>query len=378
MERRKFLTSAGAAAGAGLLMTACGKKEEAAPAPQAAAPAAPAVATGQTIRWRLASSFPKALDTIYGAAETFAAKVKEMTGGKFEISVHPGGELVPPLGVVDAVQQGTVECAHTAPYYFFGKDETFALDCTIPFGLNSRQTTAWMYQGNGLKLLREFYAQYNIVNFPMGNSGAQMGGWYRKEIKSLADMKGLKMRIGGFGGRILEGIGGVPQNIPAGEIYQALEKGTIDATEWIGPYDDQKLGFFKVAQFYAYPAWWEGGTQLSLYVSDKAYNALSPEYKEILACAAAYAHTEMQAKYDARNPLALKELVAGGTKLFRLPKDVMDAAFKFSQEHYAELSAKNPNWQKVYADYEVFRRDQNQWFRFAEAGFDSYMQSQKL
>ena len=378
MERRKFLTSAGAAAGAGLLMTACGKKEEAAPAPQAAAPAAPAVATGQTIRWRLASSFPKALDTIYGAAETFAAKVKEMTGGKFEISVHPGGELVPPLGVVDAVQQGTVECAHTAPYYFFGKDETFALDCTIPFGLNSRQTTAWMYQGNGLKLLREFYAQYNIVNFPMGNSGAQMGGWYRKEIKSLADMKGLKMRIGGFGGRILEGIGGVPQNIPAGEIYQALEKGTIDATEWVGPYDDQKLGFFKVAQFYAYPAWWEGGTQLSLYVSDKAYNALSPEYKEILACAAAYAHTEMQAKYDARNPLALKELVAGGTKLFRLPKDVMDAAFKFSQEHYAELSAKNPNWQKVFADYEAFRRDQNQWFRFAEAGFDSYMQSQKL
>lgn len=378
MERRKFLTSAGAAAGAGLLMTACGKKEEAAPAPQAAAPAAPAVATGQTIRWRLASSFPKALDTIYGAAETFAAKVKEMTGGKFEISVHPGGELVPPFGVVDAVQQGTVECAHTAPYYFFGKDETFALDCTIPFGLNSRQTTAWMYQGNGLKLLREFYAQYNIVNFPMGNTGAQMGGWYHKEIKSLADMKGLKMRIGGFGGRILEGIGSVPQNIPAGEIYQALEKGTIDATEWIGPYDDQKLGFFKVAQFYAYPAWWEGGPQISLYVSDKAYNALSPEYKEILACAAAYAHTEMQAKYDARNPLALKELVAGGTKLFRLPKDVMDAAFKFSQEHYAELSAKNPNWQKVYADYEVFRRDQNQWFRFAEAGFDSYMQSQKL
>lgn len=376
MERRKFLTSAGAAAGAGLLMTACGKKEEA--APQAAAPAAPAVATGQTIRWRLASSFPKALDTIYGAAETFATKVKEMTGGKFEISVHPGGELVPAFGVVDAVQQGTVECAHTAPYYFFGKDETFALDCTIPFGLNSRQTTAWMYQGNGLKLLREFYAQYNILNFPMGNTGAQMGGWYRKEVKSLADMKGLKMRIGGFGGRILEGIGGVPQNIPGGEIYQALEKGTIDATEWVGPYDDQKLGFFKVAQFYAYPAWWEGGPQLSLYVSDKAYNALSAEYKEILTCAAAYAHTDMQAKYDARNPQALKELVAGGTKLFRLPKDVMDAAFKYSQEHYAELSAKNPNWQKVYADYEVFRRDQNQWFRFAEAGFDSYMQSQKL
>ena len=377
MERRKFLTGAGAAAGAGLLLTACGKKEEAAPQP--AAPAAPAVVTGgQTIRWRLASSFPKALDTIYGAAEAFSAKVKELSGGKFEISIHPGGELVPPFGVLDAVQQGTVECAHTAPYYFFGKDESFALDCTIPFGLNSRQTTAWMFQGNGLTLTRELYAQYNIINFPMGNTGAQMGGWYRKEVKSLADMKGLKMRIGGFGGRILEGIGGVPQNIPGGEIYQALEKGTIDATEWIGPYDDQKLGFNKVAQFYAYPAWWEGGPQLSLYVSDKAYNALSAEYKAIIQCASAFAHIDMQAKYDARNPQALKELVAGGTKLFRLPKDVMDAAFKFSQAHYAELSEKNPNWRKIYADYEVFRRDQNQWFRFAEAGFDSYMQSQKL
>ncbi|HOI50935.1 MAG TPA: ABC transporter substrate-binding protein, partial [Azonexus sp.] len=204
-----------------MLLSACGKKEEA--APQTAAPAAPAIVTGgETIRWRLASSFPKALDTIYGAADTFSAKVKELSGGKFEISVHPGGELVPPFGVLDAVQQGTVECAHTAPYYFFGKDESFAMDCTIPFGLNSRQTTAWMFQGNGLKLLRELYAQYNIVNFPMGNTGAQMGGWYRKEIKSLADINGLKMRIGGFGGRILAGIGGVPQNIPAGEIYQSL------------------------------------------------------------------------------------------------------------------------------------------------------------
>lgn len=379
MERRKFLTTAslGAAAGASVLLSACGKKEEA--APQAAAPAAPAVVTGgQTIRWRLASSFPKSLDTIYGAADTFSAKVKELSGGKFEISVHPGGELVPPFGVLDAVQQGTVECAHTAPYYFFGKDESFAMDCTIPFGLNSRQTTAWMFQGNGLKLLRELYAQYNIVNFPMGNTGAQMGGWYRKEIKSLADMRGLKMRIGGFGGRILEGIGAIPQNIPAGEIYQSLEKGTIDATEWIGPYDDQKLGLNKVAGYYAYPAWWEGGPQLSLYVSDKAYNSLSAEYKAIIECASAFAHVDMQAMYDARNPTALKELVAGGTKLFRLPKDVMDAAFKFSQEHYAQLMDKNPNWKKIYADYEVFRRDQHQWFRFAEAGFDSYMQSQRL
>ncbi len=344
-----------------------------------AAGSAPAIVHAQAqLRWRLASSFPKALDTIYGAAETFARRVKELSGGKFEISVHAGGELMPAFGVVDGVQNATVEMAHTAPYYFFGKDETFALGCAIPFGLNSRQMTAWMYEGNGLKLMREFYAKYNIVSFPMGNTGAQMGGWYRKEVKSLADLKGMKMRIGGFAGKVLERLGGVPQNIPGGEIYQALEKGTIDATEWVGPYDDQKLGFNKVAPNYYYPGWWEGGPQLDLYVNQKAYEGLSAEYKAIVDCAAAYAHTEMQAKYDARNPAALRQLVAAGTKLQRFPKAVMDAAFKESMALYSELSAKNPNWKKVYEDYARFRTEQNLWFRFAEAGFDNFMQAQKL
>ncbi|MCO5099045.1 MAG: TRAP transporter substrate-binding protein [Rhodocyclaceae bacterium] len=360
MERRDFIKHAGIA---GIL----------------AAGVAPAAhAQGATIRWRLASSFPKALDTIFGAADVFAKKVKDMSGGKFEISVHAGGELMPAFGVVDGVQQGTVECAHTAPYYFFGKDETFAMDCAIPFGLNSRQMTAWMYEGNGMKLFREFYKAYNIVNFPMGNTGAQMGGWYRKPIKSLKDIKGLKMRIGGFGGKVLSAIGGVPQNIPGGEIYQALEKGTIDATEWVGPYDDQKLGFYKVAKNYVYPAWWEGGPQLSLYVNSKAYEGLSGEYKAIVEAAATEAHVVMQAKYDAKNPTALKELVAAGVKLQRMPKDVMEAAFKASQSIYSELSEKNPAWKKIYADFAAFRKDQHLWFRFAEAGFDSFMQAQKL
>ncbi len=344
-----------------------------------AAAAAPAIVHAQTqIRWRLASSFPKSLDTIYGAAEVFSKKLSEMTGGKFQISVHPGGELMPPFGVLDGVSNDTVECVHTAPYYFFGKDPTYALDCTIPFGLNSRQTTAWMIEGNGLKLLREFYAKSNIVNFPMGNTGAQMGGWYRKEVKSLADMQGLKMRIGGFGGEVLKRIGGVPQNIPGGEIYQSLEKGTIDAAEWVGPYDDLKLGFNKVAPFYSYPGWWEGGPQLSLYVNAKAYAGLSAEYKAMLQAAASHAHVDMQARYDARNPAALKQLAAAGTKILRCPKDVMAAAFKESQALYAELSASNPAWKKIYEDYAVFRRDANLWFRFAEASFDDFMQAQKL
>ncbi len=361
MERRKFLIAGGGMSGI------------------LAAGMAPAVVHAQqAIRWRLASSFPKALDTIFGAADVFSKKVKEMSGGKFEISVHAGGELMPPFGVVDGIQQGTVECAHTAPYYFFGKDDTFAMDCAIPFGLNSRQMTAWMYEGNGLKLFREFYAAFNIVNFPMGNTGAQMGGWYRKDIKSIEDIKGLKMRIGGFGGKVLSAIGGVPQNIPGGEIYQALEKGTIDATEWVGPYDDQKLGFYKVAKNYVYPAWWEGGPQLTLYVNNKAFDSLTPEYKAIIESAAAYAHTDMQAKYDARNPRALKELVGQGVKLQRMPKDVMEAAFKAAMALYDDLSTKNPAWKKIYADYSDFRRDTNQWFRFAEAGYDDFMQSQKL
>jgi TRAP-type mannitol/chloroaromatic compound transport system substrate-binding protein len=360
MERRSFVRQVGLA---GVL----------------AAGAAPAIVHAQAnIRWRLASSFPKSLDTIFGAADTFAKKVSDMTGGKFQISTHAGGELMPAFGVVDGVQNGTVECAHTAPYYFFGKDETFALGCAIPFGLNSRQMTAWMYEGNGLKLMREFYAKYSMTSFPMGNTGAQMGGWFRKEIKSLADMKGLKFRVGGFAGKVCERLGVVPQNIPGGEIYQSLEKGTIDAAEWVGPYDDQKLGFNKVAPNYHYPGWWEGGPQLDLYVNQKAFDALTPEYKAIVESAAAYAHTDMQAKYDARNPGALRQLVAGGTKLVRFPKDVMDAAFKEAIALYADISAKNPNWKKVYDDYAKFRADQNLWFRFTESGFDDFMQQQKL
>jgi TRAP-type mannitol/chloroaromatic compound transport system substrate-binding protein len=343
-----------------------------------AAGMAPVVHAQAALRWRLASSFPKSLDTLYGAAEVFSQKVRALSGGRFEVSVHAAGELMPAFGVVDGVQNGTVEAAHTAPYYFFGKDETFAIGGAIPFGLNSRQMTAWTFEGNGMKLMREFYAKYNIVHFPCGNTGAQMGGWMRKEISSLRDLKGLKFRIGGFAGRVLERLGGVPQNIPGGEIYQALEKGTIDAAEWVGPYDDQKLGFNKVAPFYYYPGWWEGGLQLDLYINQKAYDALNAEQQAIVEAASAFAHVETQAKYDVKNPTALKQLVAAGAKLRPFPNDVMTQAFKQSMDLYDELSSKNENWKKIYADYSRFRSDQNLWFRFTEATFDRFMQSQKL
>lgn len=359
MERRSLIKHAGIA---GIL----------------AAAAAPAVHAQTVVRWRMASSFPKSLDTLYGGAETIARVVKAMSGGKFEISTHAAGELMPAFGVVDGVQQGSIECAHTAAYYFFGKDETFAMGCAIPFGLNSRQTTAWMIEGNGLKLMREFYAKYNIVNFLAGNTGSQMGGWFRKEIKSVADIKGLKFRIGGFGGRIIERLGGIPQNIPAGDIYSALEKGTIDAAEFVGPYDDLKLGLSKVAPNYYYPGWFEGGAQIDLFVNNKALESLTPEYRAILEAACAVAHSDVQAKYDARNPVALKQLVGSGTKLKEFPKDILAAAFAESEKYYEELSDKNENWKKIYPDFRKFRAEQNLWFRFTEATFDRFMQAQKL
>ncbi|HJS03881.1 MAG TPA: TRAP transporter substrate-binding protein [Variovorax sp.] len=343
-----------------------------------AAGIAPAVHAQAAVRWRLASSFPKSLDTIFGTAETFSKKVSDMSGGKFQISVHASGELMPALGVLDGVQNASVEIAHTAPYYFYGKDPTFALGCAVPFGMNTRQMNAWMYEGNGLKLMRDFYAKYNVINLPGGNTGAQMGGWFRKEIKSLADLKGLKFRTNPIAGKVLEPFGMIPQSIPGADLYPALEKGTIDALEWVGPYDDQKLGFNKVAPFYYYPGWWEGGPQLDFYINNKAWEALSAEYKAIVEVAAAHAHVTMTAKYDAKNPIALKQLVGSGTKLRPFTQDVMNAAFKSSQQIYADLNNSNPEWKKVYTDYAKFLADQNAWFRFTEGTYDRFMQQQKL
>jgi len=343
-----------------------------------AAGVAPAVHAQQAVvRWRLAHSFPNSLDTIYGTAETFAKLVNDMSGGKFTITVHAAGVLMPAFGVLEGVQKGTVECAHTASNFFAGTDPTFAFN-GIPFSLNSRQMTAWMYDGNGLKLMREFYRKYNIINFPMGNTGAQMGGWYRKEIKSLADMKGLKLRVSGLlAGTVYARLGVVPQSIAGGEIYQALEKGTIDAVEFVGPADDMKLGFNKVAPHYYYPGWHDGSPQLDLFVNIAAYEALPKEYQSMVEAAASHAHVLMQAKYDARNPPALRQLVAAGTKLHRFPKDVISAGYKEANALYSELSAKNPNWKKVYDDYSKFQADQNLWFSFAEASMDEFQQAQK-
>jgi TRAP-type mannitol/chloroaromatic compound transport system substrate-binding protein len=359
MERRSFLKKAGVGLAAGAV-------------------AMPAIAAdAPTIKWRLASSFPKSLDTIYGAAEVMAKNVSEATGGKFQIQVFAAGEIVPGPGVLDAVKDNTVEMGHTASYYFFCKYPTNAFDCAIPFGMNNRQLDAWFRHGNGSKLMGEFFAKSSIMTFPCGNTGVQMGGWFRKEVKTVADLNGLKIRVGGFAGAVLSKLGAVPQQIPGGDIYPALEKGTIDAAEWVGPYDDQKLGFNKVAKFYYYPGWWEGGPQLSAYVNAKKFAELPKEYQNILRIACADAHVDMMSKYDAKNPTALKQLVGSGTQLRPFPKEVMDACYKAAMELYAETSAKNPEFKKVYDDYKKFMGDQNLWFRIAEGAYSNYMYSAK-
>ncbi|MCX5496858.1 TRAP transporter substrate-binding protein [Kaistia dalseonensis] len=366
MDRRRFIKTAGVGAGTAVA---------------AATLAAPAIAqSAPEIKWRLTSSFPKSLDTIYGGAEFFAKRVSDLTDGKFQIQVFAANEIVPGLQALDAVSNDTVEMCHTVSYYYVGKDPTFAIGASIPFGLNTRQQNAWLYMGGGNQLMDEFYAGYNVQGFPCGNTGAQMGGWFRKEIKTVADLKGLKMRIGGFAGTVMTKLGVVPQQIAGGDIYPALEKGTIDAAEWVGPYDDEKLGFVKVAPYYYYPGFWEGGPTVHAFVNIDKFNALPPAYKAAIESAAAYANTWMLAKYDIENPKALIRLHAQGAKVLPFSVEILTASFNAAEEVYKETSAKNPKFKKVYDSLVAYRGEADLWQQYADGTFDrfmSYLQQQK-
>ncbi len=331
MDRRSFLKQAGLAGAA------------------TAAIATPAIAqTAPELKWRLTSSFPKSLDTLFGAAETFSKYVAAATDNKFQIQVFAAGEIVPGLSANDAVSNGTVEMSHTANYYFWGKDPTFAIATGIPFGLNSRMQNAWFYYGGGNDLMNAFFAKFQMYGLPCGNTGSQMGGWFRKEIKSAQDLQGLKMRISGFAGKVLTRLGLVPQQIAGGDIYPALEKGTIDAVEWVGPYDDDKLGFHKVAPYYYYPGFWEGGPAIHLFINQGKWKELPKHYKAVIESAAAHAGTDMLAKYDARNPAALRRLVGNGAQLRPFPQDMMEASLKAATELYDEIASSNPDFKKMY------------------------------
>lgn len=351
MQRRSFLLKAGAAgavvAGSSVLSDS-------------------ALAAAPAVRWRLVSSFPKSLDAIWGTLPKFASRVSELTGGKFDIRPFAAGEIVPGLQVMDAVQSGTVECGHSAGYYYVGKDACFAFDSALPFGLSARQQNAWLYSGGGMALLRAFYSKYNVINFPGGNTGAQMGGWWRSEIKGLSDLWGKKVRMPGLGGKIMARLGAVPQTIAGGDIYPALEKGTIDAAEWVGPYDDEKLGFYKVAKYYYYPGFWEPGVSLGYYVNLDAWKKLPEAYKVAFEMATAEANLQMLAQYDADNPAALNRLLQAGVQLRAFPRDIMDAAYQEAEAIYAEESKNNPGFKKIFEHWNRFRNDQRNWFRVTE------------
>ncbi|MGP1383275.1 MAG: TRAP transporter substrate-binding protein [Thainema sp.] len=368
MKRRQFISSAAIGTTTTVALAACGQQTNS---------TGPTVQTDETqsVQWRMASSYTPSLDTVYGGSEVFVERVKELTNGRFEMILSTAGEIVPGLEVLDAVQQGTVQAGHTNSYYYRGKNEALAFDTAVPFGLNYRQQTAWMYEGGGLDLVHELLSDFNIISFPGGNTGTQMGGWWKREINTASDLEGLNMRIPGLGGSVLERLGVNVQNLAGGEIFQALQLGTIDAAEWVGPYDDEKLGLQKAASIYYYPGWWEPASQYSFYFNLDAWNQLPTNYQQALKTAAAETHTNIMARYDARNPGALAKLLTEGVELKRFPDEVMVTARDAAFELYDELAAENESYRKIYEAWKQFQADSNQWFSASELGFISFSAS---
>ena len=368
MKRRDFLSGAllgGAAASTTLI--ACGQS-----GPEGGSAGAPAVHTRKKVTWRLASSFPRGLDTIFGASEVLAKRVEALSGGAFRVRVYPAGELVPGLEVMDAVQQGTVQVGQTASYDYTGKNPALAFDTCVPFGLTARQQNAWLHEGGGLELIQGLFSDFGIRTFPAGNTGVQMGGWFRREIGSATDLSGIKMRIPGLGGQVMARLGATVQVLAGGDIFPALERGAIDATEWVGPYDDEKLGFHKVAKYYYYPGWWEPGPSLSFYVNQAEWAKLPVEYQEIFRSAAQDAALAMQTRYDQQNPPALQRLLDAGVQMRAFSDDVMKAARDASQALLEEQAAADPSYRAVYDAWSKARKDAFRWFGTAERAYAQF------
>ena len=362
MKRKQFVQAALVSATAGTALTACRTR--------VAGNQASSTGALPTLNWQMATSWPVSLDTIFGGATTFSDRVSALTGGKFKITPRSAGEIAPPLEVLNVVSQGAVPCGHTASYYYVGKTPAAAFGTSLPFGLNAQQQNAWLYEGGGLKLLQALYAKkFGVIQFPCGNTGAQMGGWFRKEISTVNDLKGLKMRIPGLGGKVMSKLGVTVQTLPGGEIFQALQTGAIDAAEWVGPYDDEKLGLQKVAQYYYYPGWWEPGPTLELQINLQAWQKLPKEYKDAIQTAAYESNATMLAKYDTRNNEALQRLIQNGVKLRPYSDEILEAAEKASFELYEEYSAKDADFKLIFEQWKAFRDRIYAWNNINEGGF---------
>lgn len=370
MRRREFVKKATLGAGAGAL-AACGSEGGTAVA------TAEAAVQGPEVSWRCATSFPPSLDILHGAAERIAERLSQLTGGRFTMRVYSAGELVPALQVMDAVQQGTVQAGLTGGYYYIGKSPALAFDSTLPFGLTARQQTAWLLHGGGLELLEEVYADFGIVPFPAGNTGTQMGGWFREPVNSLQDLQGLRMRIPGLGGEIMSRLGVSVQVLGGPDIYPALERGAIDATEWVGPYDDEKLGFYQIAPNYYLPGWWEPGLNAILQVSRAAFDELPPAYQSLLAMVCRESVTDMLARYDVENPKALARLVNDhGVRLRRFSPEILQAAWNESNAYLEEQAAADPAFRRVYEPWNAFRREAFPYFAGNEQHYAQFAFSQ--
>lgn len=321
----------------------------------------------------MATSWPISLDTIFGGAKTFTDRVAAITGGKFKITPRAAGELAPPLEVLNVVSQGAVPCGHTASYYYVGKSPATAFGTSLPFGLNAQQQNSWLYEGGGLKSLQDLYARkFGVIQFPAGNTGTQMGGWFRKEISNLRDLQGLKMRIPGLGGQVMGKLGVTVQTLPGGEIFQALQTGAIDAAEWVGPYDDEKLGLQKVAKYYYYPGWWEPGATLEVQINLNEWKKLPIEYQAAIETAAIEANMIMLARYDAKNNEALQRLLKGGVTLRPYSDEILDAAEKASFALFDEFSAKDADFKSIFTQWKQFRDRIYAWNNINEGSFARY------
>jgi TRAP-type mannitol/chloroaromatic compound transport system substrate-binding protein len=334
----------------------------------------PMLASAQPrIRWRSPGSFPKSVDTLWAAHERFCKRVEEMTDGAFQLVPFGPGEIVPALQVLDAVGGGNVECGFTGSGFYFGKDPTLAFGSAVPFGPSSRQTWSWLTVGGGREIMRDVYRDQGVHPVPIACTGAQMGGWFRKEIRTVDDLRGLKFRIAGLGGMVMTRLGVVAQQLAPGDIYPSLERGVIDAAEYIGPYDDEKLGFARIAKYYYYPGWQEYAPSVDMLVNAKAWDALPNHYRAVMEAAGAETWHWVMARYDEINPPALRRLIAAGTQLRPYSRAIMDATYKATQDLYAELAEQNPRFKRVWQQWDKHRVEQTQWFRVAEDSLANYV-----
>ncbi|MBK1658851.1 ABC transporter substrate-binding protein [Paracraurococcus ruber] len=325
------------------------------------------------IRWRSPGSFPKSVDTLWAAHERFCQKVSELTDGAFQLVPSGPGEIVPALQVMDAVGQGSVECGFTGAGFYFGKDPTLAIGAAVPFGPSSRHTWSWLQAGGGREIMRDVYRDQGVHAIPMACTGAQMGGWFRKEIRTPEDMKGLKFRIAGLGGAVVTRLGAVAQQLAPGDIYPSLERGVIDGAEYIGPYDDEKLGFHRIAKYYYYPGWQEYAPSVDMMVNAKLWDALPAHYRAAMEAAGTETWHWVMARYDVLNPPALRRLIGSGTLLRAYPRDVLAATYRATQEVYAELGEKDGRFRRVWEHWDRHRLEQVQWFRVAEDSLANFI-----